>query len=198
MADEKRKYELKKRAEAMADTRLRITEAAVDLHGSVGPARTTVSAVAERAGVQRHTVYRHFPTEWDLFAACSAHWAALHPPPDPAGWDGLADGLDEIYRWYEQTEAMVSNILRDAELVESVPRAMKRRREYLDVAERALSAGLPRRKTVRAAVAHAVDFRTWRSLVREGGLSRAQAVELVSAMVEAAARSRPLRRPRGS
>src|SRR6476659_2729549 len=78
----KRKYELKQRAAEMAETRLRITEAAVELHGTVGPARTTVSAIAERAGVQRHTVYRHFPTDADLFAACSAHYVAAHPLPD--------------------------------------------------------------------------------------------------------------------
>src|SRR3954453_23200307 len=104
MSDEKRSYELKKRAEAMAGTRLRITEAAVELHGSVGPSRTTVSAVAERAGVQRHTVYRHFPTEAALFSACSSHWATKNPWPDPAGWTSLGDGLDQLYRWYEQTE----------------------------------------------------------------------------------------------
>jgi AcrR family transcriptional regulator len=180
MADQKRKYELKKRAEAMEDTRLRITEAAVELHGTVGPARTTVSAVAERAGVQRHTVYRHFPTEDDLFAACSVHWATLHPWPEPTA------GLDALYRWYEETEPMLANILRDAELVDSVPRAMEPMRAYLVEVRRALGSGLPRRKTVTAAIAHAVDFRTWRSLVREGGLSRAQAVKLVNAMIASA------------
>jgi AcrR family transcriptional regulator len=198
MVDEKRKYELKKRAEAMADTRLKITEAAVELHGTVGPARTTVSAVAERAGVQRHTVYRHFPTEQELFQACSAHYTARHPWPDPAGWGDLEQGLDELYRWYEQTDAMWANVFRDAELVESVPQAMAPLLTYLEEARRALASGLPRRKTVSAAVAHAVDFHTWRSLVRDGGLSRAQAVELVSAMVEAAARPRPRRRHPGS
>src|SRR3954468_18272183 len=111
MVDVKRKYELKKRAQDMEATRQRITQAAVELHGSVGPARTTVSAVAERAGVQRHTVYRHFPTEADLFDACSAHWGPATPGPDPAQWDGLEDGLDQLYRWYEQTEYMLANIL---------------------------------------------------------------------------------------
>ena len=186
MVDGKRKYELKKRAEAMADTRLRITEAAVELHGTVGPARTTVSAVAERAGVQRHTVYRHFPSEADLFAACSAHWGTLHPWPDPAGWNDFCEGLDELYRWYEETEPMLSNILRDADLVESVPDAMTPMLDFLAEARRSLAAGRPRRKAVAAAIAHAVDFRTWQSLVRDGGLSRREAVRLVSAMVESA------------
>ena len=186
MSPERRKYELKKRAEAMEETRRRITEAAVELHTSVGPARTTVSAVAERAGVQRHTVYRHFPTEGDLFAACSAHWGAKHPWPDPAHWTGLEDGLDELYRWYEATESMWANILRDAELVDAVPAALEPTEEYLDEVRRRLGAGRPRRKTVTAAIAHAVDFRTWQSLVRDGGLSRAQAVRLMSALVEGA------------
>jgi AcrR family transcriptional regulator len=188
MSSERRKYELKKRAATMEETRRRITEAAVELHGTVGPARTTVSAVADRAGVQRHTVYRHFPTERDLFAACSAHFGAMHPGPDPSAWSGLEDGLGQLYAWYEQTDHMWANILRDAELVDAVPEALKVFEDYLEDAGRRLAAGRPRRKVVAAAIAHAVDFRTWRSLVRDGGLSRAQAVELVTAMVDRAAR----------
>src|SRR4051794_32578859 len=103
MSDGKRKYELKKRAEEMAATRMRITEAAIDLHGTIGPARTTVSAGAGRAGVRRPPVYRHFPTEQDLFGACSAHFTAQHPAPDPSEWRSLEQGLDELYRWYEGT-----------------------------------------------------------------------------------------------
>ena len=186
MSPETRKYELKKRADGMAETRLRITQAAVDLHGTVGPARTTVSAVAERAGVQRHTVYRHFPTERDLFAACSAHFGAMNPWPDPSTWSGLEDGLDQLYRWYEQTGDMWANIFRDAELVDAIPDALKPFEGYLEEAGRRLAVGRPRRKTVAAAIAHALDFRTWRSLVRDGGLSRAQAVRLMSALVESA------------
>jgi AcrR family transcriptional regulator len=186
MSSERRKYELKKRADAMEATRRRITEAAVDLHGSVGPARTTVSAVAERAGVQRHTVYRHFPTEQDLFASCSAHWGAMHPLPDPARWTGLEQGLDELYRWYEETEEMLANVLRDSDVVESVRDAMVPLDAFLAEARRQLALGRPRRKTVSAAVAHAVDFRTWQSLVRDGGLSRAQAVRLMGSLVDSA------------
>lgn len=186
MSDGKRKYELKKRAEEMAATRTRITEAAVELHGTVGPSRTTVSAVAEKAGVQRHTVYRHFPTEADLFVACSAHFGALHPEPNPESWKGLEDGLEELYAWYEETEDMLANVLRDAQLVDVVRDAMGPWVELFERARRGLASGRPRRKTVAAAIAHAVDFHTWRSLVREGGLSRAQAVRLVSAMIEAA------------
>src|SRR3954470_9623057 len=117
MSSEKRKYELKKRAEGMAETRLRITEAAVDLHGAIGPARTTVSAVAERAGVQRHTVYRHFPTEQDLFTACSTHFAQVEPLPDPESWRGLDQALDELYAYYERNESMYANLFRDEQLM---------------------------------------------------------------------------------
>ena len=125
MSDEtptKRKYELKKRADEMAETRRRITEAAVELHGTVGPARTTLSAVAERAGVQRHTVYRHFPSDAELFAACSTHYNTANPWPDVGSWRAISDprqrlrrALDELYAYYERTEPMFSNILRDAE-----------------------------------------------------------------------------------
>jgi AcrR family transcriptional regulator len=121
----KRKYELKKRADEMAKTHLRITEAAIELHGTVGPARTTLSAVAKRAGVERRTLYRHFPTEADLFAACSTHYMTANPWPDLDSWRAIHDphkrlerALDELYAYYERTAPMYSNVLRDAELVD--------------------------------------------------------------------------------
>src|SRR5687767_12284333 len=120
----KRKYELKQRAKGVEETRRRIVAATVELHRSVGPAATRVSEIARRAGVQRVTVYSHFPDEAALLAACSAHWRSLHPAPDPAGWRAVAGagerlrlGLQELYAWYRETEAMTANVLRDAELV---------------------------------------------------------------------------------
>jgi AcrR family transcriptional regulator len=194
----KRKYELRKRADAMADTRQRITEAAMELHGTVGPARTTVSAVADRAGVQRHTVYRHFPTEDALYAACSAHFWATNPWPDAEQWRAIADperrletALDAIYHWYELTEPTMTNVHRDMELVEALPRSMRRFEHYMQDVELMLSAGWPargaRRRVMTVAIRHALDFSTWRSLVHEGGVSRAQAVRLASALVRQAA-----------
>ena len=118
----KRKYELKKRADEMAETHRRITEAAIELHGTVGPARTTLSAVAKRAGVERRTLYRHFPTEADLFAACSTHYFAAYPWPDLDAWRAIGDpqrrlehALDELYAYYERTGPMLGNVLRDAD-----------------------------------------------------------------------------------
>ena len=134
-----RRYQLRKRADAMQDTRRRITEAAVELHGSIGPARTTISAVAERAGVQRQTVYRHFPTEDDLFDACSGLFAEAHPLPDLAAWRAVADpaerlevALDELYAYYEGTEAMYANLLRDVSLVAPVAPRLAPFRSFLD------------------------------------------------------------------
>jgi AcrR family transcriptional regulator len=190
----KRKYELRQRAAAMEATRLRIAEAAMELHGTVGPARTTVTAVAERAGVQRHTVYRHFPTDDDLFTACSGLWAERLPVPDVAGWRAISDpgerlatGLDELYRWYEHAEPMLANIIRDAPLVPVVADHRAPLDALFGEATRALAAGRPRRKTVTAAVRHVIAFETWRSLARDGGLGRAQAVALAGAMVDVAA-----------
>jgi AcrR family transcriptional regulator len=198
MSSQKRKYELRRRAEAMEETRRRITEAAVELHGTVGPSRTTVTAVAERAGVQRHTVYRHFPSEDALFDACSGLWADRHPWPDQERWRAIADpaerlavGLDELYRWYERTEPMLINVLRDAPLMEAVAAHNAPMQEYVDAAAATLAGGWParggRRRVLAAAVRHVVDFQTWRSLVREGGVSRGQAVKLACALVASAA-----------
>jgi AcrR family transcriptional regulator len=192
-----RRYELRKRADAMEDTRRRITEAAIDLHGNVGPARTTITAIAERAGVQRQTVYRHFPTEHELFAACSQHFYETDRWPDPERWRAIGDpaerlgtALDELYAYYERNESLWTNVLRDETLVAPVASALTDFWSYLDAAASALAAGWrargARRRVLLAAARHAVDFHTWRSLVRDGGVSRAAAVELASAMVSRA------------
>jgi AcrR family transcriptional regulator len=192
-----RRYQLRKRADSMETTRRRITEAAIELHGSVGPARTTITAIAERAGVQRQTVYRHFPNEADLFAACSQHFYEADRWPDPERWrtiaepaERLATALDELYAYYERNESMWTNVLRDETLVAPVASALTAFWAYLDAAADALAAGWGargrRRRVLLAAARHAVDFRTWRSLARDGGVSRAAAVELASAMVSRA------------
>src|SRR3954451_605592 len=156
MSPERRKYELKKRADAMEATRRRITEAAVELHGSVGPSRTTVSAVAERAGVQRHTVYRHFATQADLFQACSAHFSQVDPIPDPRRWGTLEQALDELYAYYERNETMYSNLYRDEQLMPTVAEEFTGFRGYLEDAARVLGRGRPRRRPVTAALRHAL------------------------------------------
>ena len=192
----KRKYELKKRAEEMAETRLRITEAAIELHGTVGPSRTTLSAVAERAGVERRTLYRHFPTEAELFTACSSHYFAANPRPDLDDWRAIRDprqrlerALDELYAYYERTEPMFSNVLRDAELVDLARDAVAPLNAYLEEAAEVLIAGRRarggRRKLVAAALGHAIAFSTWRSLSGTG-IARADAAKLMIALVEGA------------
>jgi AcrR family transcriptional regulator len=197
--ESRRPYRLRRRAASQERTRRRITEATVELHGSVGPAQTSVSAVAERAGVQRATVYRHFPDEAALFAACSQHWLSQYPPPDPTPWretddpdERLRQGLTELYAYHGRTEAMVSNLLRDEPTVAVLRPLMAARRSRLEAMADALMAGRSvrgrRRREVRAAVGHAVGFETWRSLVREQGLEPARAVELMARFVGATGR----------
>jgi AcrR family transcriptional regulator len=192
----KRKYELKKRAEQVGETRRRITEAAIELHGSVGPSRTTMSAVAERAGVERRTLYRHFPNEADLFEACSTHYFAANPWPDLGGWRAVRDpderlerALDELYAYYERTEPMFTNVLRDAEVVDFAREAIAPLDLYLEEAADVLMIGLKvrgrRRELMRGALRHALAFSTWRSL-SEGGIGRSDAARLTSALVKAA------------
>jgi AcrR family transcriptional regulator len=193
----KRKYRKRRRAELEAQTRRRIAEAAMRLHGSVGPARTTIKAVADEARVQRATVYRHFPDEASLFDACSAHFASLNPPPDPAAWERIADpddrlcsALTELYEWYAWAEPMLTNTTRDAPLVPAMARPVERTRQLLDAMRAALVRGRPergrKRQRVAAAIGHALTFATWRSLVREQGLEITDAVELITGLVESA------------
>jgi AcrR family transcriptional regulator len=193
----KRKYELKKRAEQMAETHQRITEAAIELHGTVGPSRTTLSAVAERAGVERRTLYRHFPTEADLFAACSAHYFAANPWPELDDWRAIRDpkqrlarALDELYAYYERTEPMLSNVLRDAELVDLARDAVAPLHAYLEEAAETLTSGRQargqKRQLLKRALRHALAFPTWRSLTTNG-TGRTDAAKLITALIEAAA-----------
>jgi AcrR family transcriptional regulator len=199
VSGERRVYRKRRRAQLEAETRLRITEAAVDLHGSVGPARTTISAVADRAGVQRATVYRHFPDEDALFDACSSHWMAQHPLPDPAPWAKIEDpderlrvALGELYEWYEQGEYMLENVTRDLALVPALRPSMEAFQGWLDAAADALLSGRrergARRRRKRAAVGHALAFETWRSLVSHQGLSRSETIELMETLAAAAGR----------
>jgi AcrR family transcriptional regulator len=175
----KRKYELKRRAERQEEMRRRIVAAAVELHTQVGPAQTTISSIARRAGVQRHTVYAHFGDEDTLFRACSQHWREQHPLPEVSPL-GLRDALTAVYRWYEETEQAVALLARDAHLYPKIWAAREQRLARLadDIAR-----PLGRRRIVRVAVGHAIAFETWRSLVRGEGLTNGEAVDAMVAFV---------------
>lgn len=186
-----RTYQKRKRAEREAETRRRIVEATMALHTSVGPARTTISAIAEKAGVQRHTVYAHFPEEDTLFAACTAHWAVLHPFPPAEPWEGEADPLQrlalalrDIWAWYAEVEGDLVLFFRDAELVPAVHADVNRYAEHLNALADRLAATLGGSNVVRAAVGHALAFETWRSLVRRERLTADAAVETMLTLVE--------------
>lgn len=185
-----RRYEQKRRAVLQQETRRRILDAVVELHQTVGPAKTSVSAVAGRAGVERPTVYRHFPNEPAMLAACSAHWVARHPRPDTASWSQIRDpeerlrvALESVYRHYEETEAMTANVLRDAEVIPALAELLAPAREQMralsDLLLRGWKARGARRQRLRAALAHAVAFTTWRSLVGDQDLDREDAVRLM-------------------
>jgi AcrR family transcriptional regulator len=194
----RRRYRKRRRAEQEAETRRRITEAAVRLHGTVGPAKTTVSGIAREAGVQRTTVYRHFPDEDAMFAACSSHYDALHPRPDLERWAGIADpeerlraGLRQIYAFYEETHQMLESVGRDIDRVPALRKSVAATAAYLEEARSVLTRGRRERGRVRervsAAIGHALAFPTWRSLVREQGLGTQEAVELMASLVGSAA-----------
>ncbi len=193
----KRSYRKRRRAESEAQTRRRITEAAARLHGTLGPARTTIKGIATEAGVQRATVYRHFPDLDSLFLACSTHWASLNPPPDPNAWRQVSDpdirlqqGLSELYAWYGWAEPMLTNVFRDAPSVPAMTQPLEDFQRHFQALHQAL---MSRRRisgrsraTVSAAIGHALAFPTWHSLVREHELHPEEAVELMSKLVAAA------------
>ena len=197
MSGEKRTYTKKARAEAEEATRLRITESAVALHGSLGPARTSISAIAEHAGVRRSTVYRHFADEAAIFDACSSHWSAQNPPPDVSEMLAIADPsertravLKAMYAWYRRTERMLANLLRDEAVVPVVRERFRTYHEFLASLRESLLAGRGLRGRTRrrseAAIGHALAFATWQSLARDGDLSDTEAAELMTALVDSA------------
>ena len=168
-----RNYTLGRRAENQRATRLKIVQAAVDLHGTVGPAKTTISAIAARAGVQRHTVYRHFPNEPALFQACTDHFLSSEPPPDTAKWVAIKDhrvrlenGLSHLYGYYQRHQLMIANVLRDSA---ALPVGAGFRALHANAA-RALTlhgSRTPNRQVI-AIVYLATDFQTWEILDRAG------------------------------
>jgi AcrR family transcriptional regulator len=194
-SDQPRPYRMQRRAESQQQTRRRITESAVELHGTLGPARTSMSAVAAHAGVRRSTLYRHFPDEAALFDACTAHWAASNPPPDLHAWSAVDDpderlalALGEMYAFYARTEAMLENLFRDELTMPIVRERFAAFRGYFAAARDSLMNGRRQRGAAKlrtqAALGHAIAFSTWRSLVREQGLNDAAAVELMCALVK--------------
>ncbi len=191
-------YELKQRAERQQETRRRIVEAAVELHSTLGPSRTTVKAIAERAGVTRPTVYAHFPDDRALLLACSGHVREQVPPPGLDAWRSIADpderlqtALRELYAYYERLEPLLENVQRDALTMPLVAEMNGYRVLYLQEARDLLLKGRPARgrarDRVQRAAGHALEFATWQSLVRRQGCTAAEAVHLMVSFVRAAA-----------
>lgn len=188
-----RKYVLRRRAERMEETRQKIVQAAVELHQTVGP-EATMSAVAERAGVQRHTLYRYFPDALALFGACSTRYREANPPPDPSAWLRIVDpgsrlrtALTAAYGYYGRNEAMMANVLRAAQTMPVGGAILRHRAQMVDVAAQGWSTQNGRQKRLIAALRIAFDFHTWRSLVREDGLGEGAAIDLMVGFVEHAA-----------
>jgi AcrR family transcriptional regulator len=193
----KRKYELKARAEAQEATRRRITEATVALHQEVGPARTTISEVAKRAGVQRLTVYNNFPDETSLLGACSAHYVADHPPPDSSSWASVADparrtraALAAVYAYYRETEPMTGNVMRDAQVMPALAAIVEAAylpyvlgvRDDLAAAWERSRGGEPQAR-LRAVLGLALRFETWSALAHDEGMSDEDAADLMVDLV---------------
>jgi AcrR family transcriptional regulator len=183
---------MRRRAEQVDQTRQRIVEATVELHGSVGPAATTIAAIADRAGVTRLTVYRHFPDEAALFGACSAHWISGQQLPDPGAWSQIGEpaarlraGLADLYRFYRAGAGMLTHIYRDsAALPEAHQQDLRdRNTHFRDVLTTPFGGAGDEHRRRCAAVGHAISFWTWRSLCLDQGLTDAEAVDAMTGMV---------------
>jgi len=188
-----RTYTLKKRAEQQVETRKRIVEAAIDLHSTVGPSATTLSMIAEKAGVQRHTLYAHFPDERSIFMACSGLTHERDPSPTADAWRQIADpterlrtALAAIYGWYGRNAQLLSNVMRDVERHPMVQEIQKERAPVFKAWREVLGETFSARQ--RAMLHVALGFHTWRALVREAGLKQADAIDVMIRAVETAER----------
>jgi AcrR family transcriptional regulator len=199
---EKRTYVMRHRAERKDETRRAIVDATLELHGEVGPLATSYALIAARAGVERKTVYNHFPSEAELFQACSSRYRETNPFPDPEPWRKIADpeqrvqaGLSELYAHFRESEPRWANILRDAEVHPLVRAGAQYRYDYLQGVHDVLAVGWhargARRTHLLQALGHAADFYTWRSLCQRQGADDKTAVQLVLGMVRHAAGRHP-------
>lgn len=187
-----RTYTLKKRAEQQAETRQRIVEAAFELHSTVGPSETTLSMIAEKAGVQRHTLYAHFPDERSIFQACSGLAHQRDPSPTADAWRGIAGrterltaALTDIYAWYERNAQLLSNVMRDVDRHPQVQEIQKTRVAPIRKGwNELLGEGLNADQRVMLQVA--LSFFTWRTMVKQSGVKQAAAVKLMVQAVERA------------
>jgi AcrR family transcriptional regulator len=196
-----RRYQLKRRAEQQAETRQRIVEAMVALHREVGPARTTISAIAERAGVERLTVYRHFPNDRSMFEACTSHYATQVPGPEPSAWDGIEEPAERLrtallafYDYYRRAEDVLTHAARDVPELPALAEVLTPWKDFVGEVRKGLVGGWgvdgAERARLSAAVAHALRFETWRSLARAEELGNEEAADLMVTLAQAAARIR--------
>jgi AcrR family transcriptional regulator len=200
MSSEKRRYELKARADSQRRTREQIVRATMELHQEVGPAQTTIAEIARRAGVQRLTVYNHFPDEQELFGACQADWLTLHPLPDLTAALAHPDPVEQVravlhgyYGWYRETKSMSEHVQRDRSSVTPLDEVLRQTADSgLGHLADTLAAGFKDRGRVaahrRALIGLALDFWTWRSLDREGLHDDAAAAVMAQAVACAASR----------
>jgi AcrR family transcriptional regulator len=190
------KYNLKARAERYQKTRQRIVEAAVDLHRTHGATQTTVTDIAKKAGVERQTVYNHFPDELSLFEACSAHNRALNPPPDPEPWRLIADpeerlrrALSDLYVYYRRNEQMLANVTADAQVNPNTRKVLEPRAKHQERMRDALAAGWDggveqrRKRLLYGGLWVALEFQTWHTLARQQGFDDEESIELMVSMV---------------
>jgi AcrR family transcriptional regulator len=196
MTDQKRPYRKHRRAELEEATRQRITESAVALHTTLGPSRTSLSAIAAHAGVRRSTLYRHFADEAAVFEACTAHWMGDNPVPDLGRWAAIANpderlrvALNELYTYYRSTEQMLTNLFRDEQTMPTVARLFAGFRHYIAAVQEVMMTGRSVRGAARhrvlAAIGHAAAFTTWKSLAVDQGLTDANAADLMCRLIDA-------------
>jgi AcrR family transcriptional regulator len=196
MTDQKRPYRKQRRAELEEATRRRITESAVALHTTLGPSRTSLSAIAAHAGVRRSTLYRHFADEAAVFEACTARWMGDNPVPDLGRWAAIANpderlrvALNELYTYYRSTEQMLTNLFRDEQTMPTVARLFAGFRRYIAAAQEVMMTGRSVRGAARhrvlAAIGHAAAFTTWKSLAVDQGLTDANAADLMCRLIDA-------------
>jgi AcrR family transcriptional regulator len=180
-----RKYDMTRRASAAAETRRRIVDATLELHGEQGIAATSWDDIAARAGVGVGTVYRHFPSLDELIPACGEITRERIALPDPSLFDGLDTPAERLEHLVREAFAIYERAAPQLRAIRSEPDVHPNVAEAGEAVEAALTAlvdAAVEPAADRAVVRALIDLGTWQAL-RDQGLGQTEAVAAIAGLL---------------
>ncbi|MFE2546236.1 TetR/AcrR family transcriptional regulator [Actinacidiphila glaucinigra] len=179
------------RAEATAQTRLRIMRSAFDLSNETKSLDMVLADVAARAGVSVRTVLRHFGSRDGLFDAVAVHVRDEVREERAAPVGDVATAIEVLFDHYERRGEMVLRLLGE-ELGDPRARSVTEegRRTHRAWVQEVFAPQLSRhsgteREVVTDLLVVATDVYTWKLLRHDRGLDRDEARQRVRYLIDA-------------